>query len=339
METARDSIKYVRPVYSKTFNGNELVDKTEDFNRLYEDADELNDINREDYRRPIYESTEDRISQELATVLPTFEEGSGAVATFAFAPYADVDEAKAALEGAGVKAAEAEKKANELFKASKKWGAKGEKYLNGYATVYYGTDQNVVAIQDKRTGTFFTAPDFAGLTVDIVAQPGQVAVITVEGEVGADFNTKKYGEFDAKKLRVFGRYDSEDDFNGDYLGEVEIKMSDYFFSPRPTTIGVTWSQMSEIVLDTSFNVTAEEYLVTYASQAIKMHLDYQAVKMAYRVAKTNPASYQITFDAAYNSEKDSRLEGYVHNAETFPLAIDTVGDNMLNDINHVLSVA
>lgn len=337
METARDSIKYIRPVYSKTFNGNELVDKTEDFNRLYEDADETNDINAPDYRRPIYESTEDRITQELATVLPTID---GEKVKFTFKPYADADEAEAAYVAAGVDAEEAAKKANELYKASKKWGAKGEKYLDGYATVYYGKDQNVVAIQDKRTGTFFTAPDFAGLEVSIVTpKNGDPAVVTVEGEVTEKFNTEKYGEFDAKKLRVFARYDSEDDFNGDNLGEVEIKMSDYFFAPRPTTIGVTWSQMSEIVLDSSFNVSAEEYLVTYASQAIKMHLDYQAVKMAYRVAKTNPANFQVTFDAAYNQTKGANLEGYVHNAETFPLAIDTVGDVMLNDIDYVLSVA
>ena len=70
METARDSIKYVRPVYSKTFNKNELVDRTEDFNRLYEDdTDGLNDINAENYRRPMYESTEDRITQNLANAL------------------------------------------------------------------------------------------------------------------------------------------------------------------------------------------------------------------------------------------------------------------------------
>ena len=83
METARDSIKYVRPVYSKTFNGNELVDKTEDWNRLYEDdaEDEYNDINSPNYRRPIYESLEDRISQELANIK---SDGNG---TFEFKGY------------------------------------------------------------------------------------------------------------------------------------------------------------------------------------------------------------------------------------------------------------
>ena len=143
--------------------------------------------------------------------------------------------------------------------------------------------------------------------------------------------------FDIKNLKVCARYDSEMDYNGDYLGEIEIKMSDYEFKPRPTTIGVTWSQLSEIVLDTSFSVSAQEYLVTYASQAIKMALDYRAIKIAYGWAKTNPAAYHVTFDAAYNTTNvgtnGGTKEGYTANAQTFLSAIATVGDNMLNDIN------
>ena len=77
METARDSIKYIKPVYSKTQYGKTLEDRT-DFARIYEDADETNDINNENARRAIYETTADRINQELATV-----EGKDGVFTFA----------------------------------------------------------------------------------------------------------------------------------------------------------------------------------------------------------------------------------------------------------------
>ena len=139
-------------------------------------------------------------------------------------------------------------------------------------------------------------------------------------------------------VRVFGRYDSEEDFQGDYLGEVEIRTSDYFFEPRPTTIGVSWSSLSEIVLDTSFNVSAEEYLVTYASQAIRVALDYRAIKFAYQKAKTNGAAYRVTFDAAYNQTTNGHLEGYMANAQTVECALDTVSDNMLNEIG-ILNVA
>jgi hypothetical protein len=53
-----------------------LVDKTDDFNRLYEDADEFNDINNPNYRKAIYESTEDRIPQELANIDATAKDGN-----------------------------------------------------------------------------------------------------------------------------------------------------------------------------------------------------------------------------------------------------------------------
>ena len=355
METARDSIKYVRPVYSKTFNGNELVDKTEDWNRLYEDdaEDEYNDINSPNYRRPIYESLEDRISQELANIK---SDGNG---TFEFKYFGDADVAAKKADydtlvggtvptvdpfPAATTIAEKTKLAKlawEEAKASKKWGLFGEKFIDGYTEVYYGTDEKiVVAHEDKRTGKFFVAPEFAGLTVTFVPAdktnnvgPKVVVAGTVTDQAALTAAYPSITTFDIAQVKVFARYDSEDDFNGDYLGEVEIKMSDYEFRPRPTTIGVTWSQLSEIVLDTSFNVSAEEYLVTYASQAIRMHLDYQAVKYAYRIAKTNPANYKIEFDAAYNITNGANLEGYVHNAQTFPLAVATIADNMLNDIN------
>ena len=119
------SIKYVRPVYSKTFNKNELVDRTEDFNRLYEDdTDGLNDINAENYRRPMYESTEDRITQNLANALvKTVNQASDAPAagddiTLEFRPLTN-DELSAAIAAASGNT-KAIKMANEEFKASQK---------------------------------------------------------------------------------------------------------------------------------------------------------------------------------------------------------------------------
>lgn len=315
METARDSIKYVRPVYSKTFNGRTLVDKTEDYNRLYDDDDEAfrNSINSEKARKAIYETTEDRINQELANGVKIAAIGD-AVATFAFH---EVE----ADEKTGISI--------EVADASQKWGKKGEKMIDGYAVVYYGKETEPVAVQQKESKKFMVNPDY-----------------TFKAEFDADGNlnvtefasTKKdeKGEavaVDAKELKAFARYDSEDDFEGNFLGEVEIRTSDYFFEPRPTSIGVSWSSLSEIVLDTSFNVSAEEYLVTYAAQAIRVALDYRAVKLAYQQARTNGEGYRVTFDAAYNQTEKGHLEGYIANAQTFECALDTVADNMLNDIN------
>lgn len=305
METARDSIKYIKPVYSKTQYGKSLEDRT-DFARIYEDADETNDINRDDARRAIYETTADRINQELATI-------AGVDGVFTFACSEDDIEKKNAVS---------------------KWGVNGEHYIDGYGVVYGKDEKDVIAVQDKRTKTWFVAGEYA----DKVTVTSNKNVITVA--------KKDDAEFDLNGVHAYARFDSESDFMGDYLGEVEIRMSDYEFKPRPTTIGVTWSQLSELTLDASFGVSAEEYLVTYAAAAIKQELDYRAIRLAYMTAKTNPAAYHVTFDAAYNTNEtvtstdgtttttttNGTKEGYRDNAQTFLSAVATVGDIMYNDI-------
>lgn len=339
METARDSIKYIRPVYSKTQNGKGLPDRADDetYTRIYEDADEENDINNENYRRAIYETTADRMNQELATVKGTAD---GDKVTFAFvAPKAaDIDAAKDALKAATSEADLKEKKAAlDALLAQTKWGVLGEKYLEGYGVVYYKSEKDVIAIQDKRTKKFYISGEWADKVVkveDVKAEKAHSIVVTLKDGVASGVGS---AAIDANLIMAYARFDSETDFTGDYLGEVEIKMSDYEFRPRPTTIGVTWSQMSELTLDTSFNVSAEEYLVTYAASAIKQELDYRAIRTAYMVASTNPKAYNIHFDAAYNTnnvvgDKVGTKEGYRDNAQTFLSAIGTIGDVMYNDI-------
>ena len=305
------SIKYIKPVYSKTQSGKSLDDRT-DFARIYEDVDgSFNDINNENARRAIYETTADRINQELATV-----EGTTTESTKVF-------EFKALSEGddEGI---------------TKKWGAKGEHYIDGYGVVYGKNEKDVIAVQDKRTKDFYVAGEYAGTKVEVSQDTTGFFKITVSNFTNSDTSEDKTTLDDVK---AYARFDSEGDFMGDYLGEVEIRMSDYEFKPRPTTIGVTWSQLSELTLDASFGVSAEEYLVTYAAAAIKQELDYRAIRIAYMAAKTNPAAYHVTFDAAYNTpgvgegtSASGTKEGYRDNAQTFLSAVATVGDIMYNDI-------
>lgn len=323
------SIKYVKPVYAKTANGKDLNDKVNDADSIYNNERNNYDEDGTGYRKAIYEVTEDRINQELATVAVSAKKTASVVV---------------GKEEDGSDKTE-DWPAYEFTFAAKdsKWGENGEKLLKGYTVVYYGTNENdVVAIETSRAVNGNTA--FAVVDTDTVH-----AVKWVAGPGGKE-NTlqvilKKDKELPAgKTLSCFARFDSENDFDGDYLGEVEIKMYDYQFEPRPTSIGVSWSQLSEIELDTSFNLSAEEYLVTYAAQAIKVALDYKAIRLAYQQAKLNK-KYHVTFDAAYTTNKltvgdDDKTtleagakDGYVANAQTIGLAIETVGDNMLNDID------
>ena len=145
------------------------------------------------------------------------------------------------------------------------------------------------------------------------------------------------------QIRAFGRYNSESDFEGNYLGEVDIRMDEYTFKPSPTSIGVSWSQLTEITLDTSFNVSTEEYLVSYASQEIRSSLDYRAIRLGYQIAKTNAKAnpnYFYIFDAAYNTVNmppstpvQGTKDGYRDNAQTFVNAIDAVGDIIYDTLN------
>ena len=291
MESAKDSIKYIKPVYSKTVHDGDLHDKhTSNTAGAYGDAsqykDTYNDINEDDFQRALYENTEDRFTQELINI-----PGSAGVFTIP---------AKAAEGG------------NPAVYAAK--------LIKGYMKIYDGDETHPIAEENKRTGNFFvnTAeyPN-AKIKVEDVKEDGSIK-ITVTGIE------------DTANIKAFARFDLEDDFLGDNLGEIELVMSDYKFEPRPTTIGVTWSQLAEITLDASFGLSAQDMLVTYAGDAIRINLDLRSFKLAYGVARSNK-DYVVEFDAAYGSGEN--IEGYFHTAQTFPSAVDTVTDIMVNDIN------
>ena len=292
MESAKDSIKYIKPVYSKTVHDGDLHDKhTSNTAGAYGDAsqykDTYNDINEDDFQRALYENTEDRFTQELINI-PAEGEGGN---TF-------------------VIPAEAVEGGNPFVYAAK--------LLKGYMKVYDGDETRPIAEENKRTGNFFyNTAEYPDAKVEVENQTDGSIKITVTAE-------------NAEDIKVFARFDLEDDFLGDNLGEIELVMSDYKFEPRPTTIGVTWSQLAEITLDASFGLSAQDMLVTYAGDAIRINLDLRSFKLAYGVARSNK-DYIVEFDAAYGSGEN--IEGYFHTAQTFPSAVDTVTDVMVNDIN------
>ena len=290
MESAKDSIKYIKPVYSKTVHDGDLHDKhTSNTTGAYGDAsqykDTYNDINEDDFQRALYENTEDRFTQELINI-----PGDG--------------------QGVFTIPATATEGGNPAVYAAK--------LIKGYMKIYDGDETHPIAEENKRTGNFFVnTAKYPNATVK-VEEAGGAITITVDGIA------------DKTNIKAFARFDLEDDFLGDNLGEIELVMSDYKFEPRPTTIGVTWSQLAEITLDASFGLSAQDMLVTYAGDAIRINLDLRSFKLAYGVARSNK-DYVVEFDAAYGNGEN--IEGYFHTAQTFPSAVDTVTDIMVNDIN------
>lgn len=326
------SIKYLKPILTKTQNGKELNNRATDPDANggdpygYKDEDFSNEARK--YHKALYETTEDRYVQELINL-----EGAEGVLTVTKG-----DEGAVTVTGT---------KADVEIKGGA-FGENGQKLIAGYGVVYFGDETHPVAIQYKTNNEWITCAPFDGVQVTqtIDASTGKTTVTldfsnltdaskTEVAKIAADLEAKGT----AAKVRMYARADLEDDFEGDYLGEVELRMSSYEFRPRPTAIGVTWSQLSEVTLDTSFTVSAEEELVTYAAQEIRVALDYKAIRLGYQQALRNGNNYVVKFNAAVGS-KDEGINsfGYKQNAQTFTSAISKLEDVMLNDIR-TISVA
>jgi len=266
METAKDSIKYIKPIYSSNSNINR--------------SDLFGGAGTGFNNNITYESMQSRFPIEIANA--TVAAGTGG------------DAGKFIITCAGGE-----------------FGANGVNLIDGYTTLY-DANGNALAVQTK-PGEWL--------------QKYPTAVITGPDANGVyKYTPSAGGEVVA---RATARYNSEIDLQGTYLGEVELVMTDYQFKIRPISLGVTWTTMSELVLDSTVGVSAEETLFDAAAQEIKKALDFHAVKYGYAVAQTNgvPA---VTFNAeAGGTTKDS----YIHTAQTISQAIERVGDQMFNTIN------
>jgi hypothetical protein len=411
LETTKDSIKYIRPFFSKTANGHPLNDKSPDYDGFNDTVEADYDpwgyskggeFNGDDFRKALYEDTRDRHNQELANGIVAEVTDSAINSPLARASALTANtEKEFAILFKKIPDTETGVSKEAIFESGK-WGTDGSLYVDGYTYIYgYNpgdslekVEQQVIAIQDKGSGQFFAAPGFSiELTKSptvrdkFLVAPPKIAgtlpatspVAAADGGLDLADNSKVinpgYGgnlpavlastgvmmvkitpnaadsallpswfQDGKTEVRAYGRYNSESDFEGNYLGEVEIRMDEYMFKPMATTIGVSWSQLTEITLDTSFNISAEEYLVSYASQEIRSALDYKAIRLAYAVAKTNAKhnpNYYYVFDAAYNTVNmpapatgvQGTKDGYRDNAQTFVNAIDAIGDVIYDEIN------
>ena len=322
METARDSIKYIEPVIAKSQNGNNDFAGRHSNGTTNNDGSDpwgtnkAYDAEYDNQRRALYETTEDRVVQELENAIFAAAGATvyvkGAAVTVPTFTFSNGDAADSYIV---------------LGKASATVvSAFDEGFIDGYLTVYKnGNENDPVVLQNKNT-FFYAGEDGSGN-----AYITNVAKTNVEGIYAIRYGAGATAAIQAS-LKAYGRFDSETDFEGDYLGEVELRMHDYQFRPRPTSIGITWSQLSEINLDASFSVSAEELLVSYASQEIRVALDYRAIKLAWQAAKTSKKT-SVIFDAGYAGTGTGAKDGYYQTAQTFMTAVETVGDNMLNKIN------
>ena len=329
METARDAIYYIKPYFSKSIapDAGNFAERS----MSYSAAEEANDPygfdaaseelgvggyngnnpayggKRQAYngttntnaRKSIYESSESRFANELANTANIEGEGTITI-TWKDGPF----------------------------------GENGEFYVPGSTKIYAGTDErDVIAIQDPNTLEYYVGQKYAGAVVkDEPRAAGSSAVVTT-----VDLTNIENKELDVKTVNAYARFESETDYTGKNLGEVNLYMSVYELRPRRTSIGVSWTKLAEITLDSTFNTQVDDLLLTSAANTIHAQLDLQAFKDAYALAKTNPEIYRVTFDAAYStagaSTQTGNKDSYVDTANTFPSAIELAGAALYSDIH------
>ena len=273
METARDSIKYIKPKYSANAN----INRSDLFGGAGTGFSDASIANPDGYEFPItYQNVQSRFPTEIANGTVT---GSG--------PYS-------------------------ISFTSGEFGSAGVNLINGYTTIF-DANKKPIAVQIS-TDTWLYAEEAVGASIT-----GPVAGVY----------TYTLGTSTAVPAYATARYNSEIDLSGTYLGEVELVMTDYQFKIRPITLGVSWTTMAELVLDSTVGVSAEETLFDAAAQEIKKALDFHAIRYGYHIAKTN-GSTPVVFDAEAGAGTD---DSYIHTAQTISQAIERVGDNMYNKIN------
>ena len=85
-------------------------------------------------------------------------------------------------------------------------------------------------------------------------------------------------------------YDSEVAANYDNIGSVELQLKDYQFRVKPRPLYVSWSKMTEILLGSTLGIDAEEALIRGVADEFKKAQDFQAVSIAWGVAKGHAAT-------------------------------------------------
>ena len=323
----RDSIKYIEPIYTNA----QRDDFKWDLNQPeYKMDDRFDDVNHN--RDVMYESTESRYATELVNVPAEKVTVEG-------------NKIKVAFDGGALTGNYIPKDSSlSIFVGGKKMaiaimgpvldGSTGAEWFGGKEIQI--DDTHVIKVegvtQDGINAEFpvkikNVADDEEAYTPATLSYNKDKGELTIEGTV--------------VRVLAVGRFDSERDLTGMHLGECELQMKTYYFNPRRISMGVTWTDMTELYLDLSFGVSAEDTLIDSVGQEIKKALDFQAVEYANRVQKVRSGNKLVKFDAEAGASVSTGAgagavtikDSYWHTAQTFTQALGHVSDDMLNIFN------
>lgn len=317
METANDALYYLKHHFDAPFAydaskstkynwakradmlGGESAEVKADpygFDKALTAKDSANNTYYSDTRKSIYDARQDRFANELQNGVNdeiTSDSAAGVLASVSFT--------------------------NDAFKG-------GTRIIPGYITVYSGDDpqSGFIAFQDQSTYDFYIDEAYQGkITVEEDPVNHKVIVKAVDTSKTLE---DIFGSKDVV-INAFARFNSEDDYEGDSMGEVTVMLSTYNFRPHRTSVGASWTHLSAITLGASYQQELDDLLLKGAADVIQAQLDYRAFKEAYQIARTNPGQFTVKFDCAYTGTKKSddadvvAKDGYVDNAQTLGSAI------------------
>lgn len=332
METARDAIYYIKPYFSKSASADagNFAERSMSFDATKSDQDPYGfDANANAAEREIggYNGLNPAYGGKARAA-------NGAVNTNARKSIYESKESRFANElanTANIKIEDSTRTITIEWKGGP-FGENGEFYVPGSTKIYVGTDErNVIAFQDPSDFSYYIGQKFAGATAKDeprASKDGTVKTVITLPE-GAEVPTS---------VNAYGRFESETDYTGKNLGDVNLYMSVYELRPRRTSVGVSWTKLAEITLDSTFNTQVDDLLLSAAADVIHGQIDLQAFKDAYAIACTNPAFYTVEFDAAYatagvTTPAAGTKDSYVDIANTFPSAIELAGAALYSDIH------
>jgi hypothetical protein len=119
-------------------------------------------------------------------------------------------------------------------------------------------------------------------------------------------------------------YDSEVSNNYTDIGSVELQLRDYQFRVKPWPLYVSWSKMTEVLVNTTLNIDAEDALIRGAADEFKKSLDFHAIRLAYQSAKGHaPVTFNV--QGAVGEPEIDRMTA-------FNKAIDQASDLIYNSL-------
>lgn len=180
----------------------------------------------------------------------------------------------------------------------------------------------IFAVDSNGRGRQIATDDGAGYLIGSAIDMTQTHSINyTTGDYDLTFLTSK-----PDTVTIKYSFDSEVTSNFSNIGEVSIRARSIRFDVKPFPLGVSWTQMTELLIGTTLGVDAKEALYTAVGDELKKALDLQALERAYRVAKTNP---MVVWDADWIA---GGADSQVAHAQSVTQAFGKAKNQMLESI-------